>query len=162
VKPIGLRYLQGDILTDQAHYPTALAALHTPQPRNALGLALRGIATSCIDISDGLMADLSHCLKASKLAATIELSAIPVHDSVAEKLEDNEVQQCILAGGEDYELCFTTPADRGTDIAKIATDLAIPITRIGHTHTAKGEYALTIMCDDEPLVLDSKGYDHFA
>jgi thiamine-monophosphate kinase len=92
--------------------PRDLAALEFPQPRLGLGLALRGVATACIDLSDGLLADLGHVLEASGVGAELELRLLPCAESMA-ALPEAERRRLQLAGGDDYELCFTLPAACG-------------------------------------------------
>ena len=139
------------------------ARLEAPTPRVALGNALRGVATSCIDISDGLVGDLGHILEASAVGARIALDAIPRHPALAAKLRGAERAQALeflLAGGDDYELCFTAPRAAGGRIEAIARELALPITRIGGIHAAPG-----LVVDDErgkPLATLPHAFDHFA
>lgn len=120
------------------HLPIPLEALHAciermelPQPRCELGLALQGIATSALDLSDGLAGDLMHILRASAVAADIELTALPIHPAVSSSTTSEQALQLALGGGDDYELCFTVPADKERMINMLAASLAIPLTRIG-------------------------------
>jgi thiamine-monophosphate kinase len=99
-----------------------IAALQRPQPRVALGLALSGLATAAIDVSDGLLGDLGHILEQSGLAARLQIAVLP-----APTLE----RQAWLAGGDDYELVFTAPAARQPQIAALSLALDLPLTRIG-------------------------------
>lgn len=156
---LGLQQLQGKQSLAQPLYDQALAALHTPQPRCALGQALRGIATSCIDLSDGLLADLGHILNASNTGASLSLNQCPVNPAIADKLSDTKLQTAVLAGGEDYELCFSAPSNRRDAIAQLSQQLALPITRIG---TIQSDQTLTVLYDNKPVQFDTKGYDHFA
>ncbi len=156
---LGLQHLQGKQSLAQPFCDQALAALHTPQPRCALGLALRGIATSCIDLSDGLLADLGHILKASNVGAQLSLNQCPVNPAVADQLSNPHLQTAVLAGGEDYELCFTAPSRQRHAIAQLSQQLALAITRIG---SIQSDQTLTVLYDDKPVKLDTKGYDHFA
>jgi thiamine-monophosphate kinase len=154
----------GGRVTLDAH---ALAAcrerLDRPQPRVALGLALRGIANAAIDISDGLMGDLGHVLQRSHVGALIELAAIPRSAVIAAVLAGAERAlglQCLLAGGDDYELLFTAPRTAAQKIEAIAAVLQLPLTRIG-----------SIVREPGLAVVDERGarlaelpraYDHFA
>ncbi|MEY3651636.1 MAG: thiamin-monophosphate kinase, partial [Pseudomonadota bacterium] len=107
-----------------------LEKLQHPQPRISLGLALRGIANSAIDLSDGLLADLGHILDSSKLGATIDWSKIPHFESAAEHLSIETIQSFALTGGDDYELCFTAPSNRHSDIINIGKSLGIPLSQV--------------------------------
>ncbi len=100
-----------DSLPEEVRIP-CLAALQQPQPRVALGLALRGIANSAIDVSDGLLADLGHILERSGMAAEVRFDTLPAASFFASSGQamDELAQHCVLAGGDDYELCFTAPA----------------------------------------------------
>ncbi len=142
---------------------TCQAHLERPQPRIALGLALRGIATAAIDVSDGLVGDLDHVLDRSHVGAHVELAAIPRSNALAAKLAGSDralALQCLLAGGDDYELLFTAPRSAAQQIEAIAAVLPLPLARIG-----------AIVREPGLVVLDERGtrlatlphaYDHFA
>ncbi|MDP1734904.1 MAG: thiamine-phosphate kinase [Sulfuritalea sp.] len=149
---LGLAHLQGRTVLAEPQLGDCLAALHRPQARVALGLALRGLATAAIDVSDGLLADLGHILEQSARAARLQIPALP-----AAGLE----RDCLLAGGDDYELLFTAPASRDKDIAALTDALQLPLTRIGQiTSAPPGEL---LVCDDGGNVITpvQRGYDHF-
>ena len=133
--------------------------LHRPQPRTALGIALRGIATSCIDISDGLLADLGHILTASNLGAEIHLEQIPVSLYNLNHLNDVTVQQCALAGGDDYELCFTAPKNAQEKINSLSKQLNLQITCIGST---RADIGLQATYKNNQIKLLQQGFDHFG
>ena len=136
-----------------------LPALHLPQPRVALGIALRGLATSAIDISDGLLADLGHILERSGVAAEIEYQQIPLSQTMRMHLQDEPAKNCILAGGDDYELCFTVPATRHADILALSKSLDLPLTCIGIIGAGAG---LTVLEAGQPITITVTGFDHFA
>lgn len=123
--------------------------LNRPQPRVELGMALRDIATSCIDVSDGLTQDLQHILTASHVGALLCADTIP-HSGM--------LQQALCAG-DDYELCFTAPNKCDTQLQAIAAKLDIPITRIGHITTDRN--LLIIDKKNNALDLTLDGYKHF-
>lgn len=156
---LGLAHLQGKIVLENDALRASIHALHSPAPRAALGLALRGIATSCIDISDGLLADLGHILKASHLGATLDLEKIPCIDLLKNNLENQQFQSYILAGGDDYELCFTAPASKREVISLLSKQLNIPITCIARTRIDTGLQACYKNHEISPL---AHGFDHFA
>ncbi len=135
-----------------------LPALNSPQPRAALGQALRGIASSCIDVSDGLLADLGHILKASRCGASIQLENLPVSLYNSNHLHEPAIQQCVLAGGDDYELCFTAPKSARETIELIGKAQNLRLTCIGSTLTSIG---LQAMYKNTPLTLLKQGFDHF-
>lgn len=128
-----------------------------PSPRLATGQALRGIASSMIDISDGLLADLGHILDASGCAATIECGCLPL--SAALRGHPEFDWQWPLAGGDDYELCFTAAPEQMDPIMQIAADTGTPVTRIGEIWSGQG-----IVClgpDGKPMTFEQTGWDHF-
>ncbi|WP_310451490.1 thiamine-phosphate kinase [Sulfuritalea sp.] len=150
---LGLAHLQGRTTLTEPQLTDCLAALHRPQPRVALGLALRGLATAAIDVSDGLLADLGHILEQSALAARLQIPNLP-----AAGLE----RDCLLSGGDDYELLFTAPAASDERVAELAGKLELPLTRIGEIVAgAPGELVLN---DDDgsDITPARRGYDHFA
>ncbi len=138
------------------------ARLDTPVPRIALGLALRGVASAAIDVSDGLSGDLGHILERSAVGAVIDLASIPRSPTLAAMLAGPERATglaCLLAGGDDYELCFTAPPDAATRIRHIAAEVALPLTRIGSITTGSG-----LVVRDErgtPLPELPEAFDHF-
>ena len=136
-----------------------LPSLHRPQPRAVLGLALHSIATSCIDISDGLLADLGHILKASNCGAEIDLEQLPVSLYNLNHLQEPAIQQCVLTGGDDYELCFTAPKNTRKLIEEIGKDQHLLLTRIGSTRMAIG---LQASYKNNPITLSIQGFDHFG
>lgn len=158
---LGLARRQGKVsLRDTAIAP-CLAALDRPQPRVALGLALRGLATAAIDVSDGLLADLGHILERSTLAADIEFARLP-RAALECGADEAPARQCLLAGGDDYELAFAAPPERRDDVAAITARLGLPLTRIGRLRA--GPAGELILRDDagRPMAVDRRGFDHFA
>jgi thiamine-monophosphate kinase len=132
--------------------------LNRPEPRIKTGIVLRDVATSCIDISDGLIADLGHILKASKVGADINLADIPYSDSL-KKLDKELAIELALAGGDDYELCFTLPTGLPESVLKELESIC-PIYRVG-TITNQ-ELELSLMDDnDEPYNIKTNAYRHF-
>jgi thiamine-monophosphate kinase len=107
-----------------------LAALEYPAPRLELGWALRGVATSCIDISDGLAADLGHILEESGAGATVELGKLPCPASLA-ALPSPERWPLQLAGGDDYELCFTLRPESEAALSGLSHSAGVGLTVIG-------------------------------
>ena len=155
---LGLAHLQGKIILKN-ELAICLKALNTPTPRSALGLALRGIATSCIDISDGLLADLEHILKASNCGAKIDLVKIPCIELLKNNLDKPQFQEYILAGGDDYELCFTAPKSKHEQINALSKQLNLPISCVGSTRMAIG---LQADYKNNQIKLLKQGFDHFA
>ena len=130
-----------------AFFESTRLRLECPTPRIALGLALRGLASSAIDVSDGLLGDLTHILKASGCGAcietdtTIDLMAAYQHPQMANgllNLSDDQRLQFILAGGDDYELLFTAASSSRAKVRSAANRCATPVTRIGQIQAAPG------------------------
>ena len=114
-----------------------LIKLNRPIPRIELGFALKGIANSCIDISDGLEQDLSHIIKASKVGAMVDIQELPLSQSMIKYIESNDDWALPLCGGDDYELCFTAPENFYSEIINIAEFCKIKITKIGVINDSK-------------------------
>ncbi len=114
------------------------ARLNRPTPRVALGRALRGIASSCIDVSDGLLADLAHICRSSGVGADIDIDAMPASDALLGAF-DAELRRVLqAAGGDDYELCFTVPAAAGDALARALVEAGTQATWIGTIAAEKG------------------------
>jgi thiamine-monophosphate kinase len=143
--------------------PDALTAagtrMHAPVPRIELGLALHGIAHAAIDISDGLIGDLGHILERSHTGATIDADALPAGPMLALQTQDLR-RRFTLAGGDDYELCFTAPASARNAVLAAAQASATAVTRVGTVDAAPG---LRITdAQGQPLQLNLQSFDHFA
>jgi thiamine-monophosphate kinase len=135
------------------------AAMELPTPRVALGSALRGIATSAIDVSDGLLGDLGHILKRSGVGATLQVDALPRSAVLAAQplaLQRN----CTLAGGDDYELVFTAPPSQGAAVLAAAQGAGVAVTRIGRIEPAS--HGLRLL-DGDGAAVDQRfaAFDHF-
>jgi thiamine-monophosphate kinase len=158
---LALAQLQGQLTLPTEVSEQCLAALHTPQPRLALGLALRGLANSAIDISDGLCADLGHILAASKVGAELQLSAIPylAVSSIVDGLKDKRLEKAVLAGGDDYELCFSAPVAHHAEIMLLSKKLGLALTVIGEI--TDGTKLIVRGLDQEILDFKETGFDHF-
>ncbi|HEY1437205.1 MAG TPA: thiamine-phosphate kinase [Casimicrobiaceae bacterium] len=138
-------------------------ALLRPAPRVALGIQLRGLASAAIDVSDGLVGDLGHVLEASKVGAVLELAAIPRSKALDRQLASSArdiALQCLLAGGDDYELCFTAAPSHDSRVVALATELGLGIRRVG---TITAEPGLVVKdSSGRPLAPLPRAYDHFA
>ena len=146
---LALRALQGTLALAPQVLASARQRLEQPTPRVALGLALRGIASACADISDGLLGDLGHILERSGVGATVNTSvaitllaarayATGPHGSNGSSFSTEQALQCVLAGGDDYELVFTAPAARRGAVQAAAQGCGAAVIRIGVIETAAG------------------------
>ena len=152
---LGLASLEGE-----TGAPAELVSRYThPMPRLAAGLALRGVATSAIDISDGLLADAAHIAEASALALEISADRVPLSAPARAWLDTGGEGGLgrLLSGGDDYELLFTAPASRRTEVEALSLDA--PVTRIGRA--VAGEGVTCLGSDGEPVTIDRAGFTHF-
>ncbi|HEY0635605.1 MAG TPA: thiamine-phosphate kinase [Gammaproteobacteria bacterium] len=135
--------------------------LERPEPRVKEGMALREIASSAIDISDGLVADLGHILSASGFGATLEVEALPLSSLLCDVVADPVKRwELALASGDDYELCFTVSPHREATLLNMAQSWPCGVTRIGTIDSTAG---LRLQCrDGSPFSLEAHGFDHFA
>lgn len=157
----GLAILQDRLAVKDATQSAYLKKRHLrPTPRILHGQALRDLASSAIDLSDGLISDLGHILKASECGARIDLDALPYSDALKANVSAEQALQWALSGGEDYELCFTvSELNRGAlDVA--IGNLGIPFTCIGQV--GPESEGLQFLQNGKPVTLNLKGYDHFA
>ena len=158
---LGLAHLHGRCQLSEHLLSDCLAALQRPQPRVALGLALRNIASSAIDVSDGLLGDLGHILERSGVGAVVYLENLP--DAASRACSDPQVaRQCLLGGGDDYELLFTAPRARQQEILAISASSGLPLTAIGDI-VAASEPRLVLLDAGVAMPTPGKlGFDHFA
>lgn len=161
---LALAALKRRIKLKPAELASCAARLHSPQPRVALGRALRGVAHSAIDVSDGLLADLGHILESSDVAAEIELAALPASAVLRRYLDRVVACSALLAGGDDYELCFTAPRSARESIARLSREVRVKVTRIGSVRTHRKALPRLIVRapDGAALRVVRGGYDHFA
>lgn len=157
---LGLRHLLGEVelTTDEA--ASCLERLHAPVPRVELGQGLVGVAHGAIDISDGFMADLGHILERSGTGAEIHIEQVPAHPAVAARMADPLGQQCLLAGGDDYELCFTAPPGQAQAVLAAGARSGVSLARVGRITAVAGLRILG--ADGRDMKLEIQGYDHFA
>ena len=131
-----------------------------PRPRVSAGLALRGIASAAIDVSDGLLADLGHLCNASGCAADIDVERLPTSAAARDLFSPREVENWALSGGDDYELCFTSPPSRRQAVQWALASCGTPFRRIGRTRAGSG-----VLCrrSGQPIVpAGAAGYTHFG
>jgi thiamine-monophosphate kinase len=160
---LGLAALEGRTKLDADARAACVARLERPTPRVALGVALRGVASAMLDVSDGLTGDLGHLLDASGVGAVVDLAAIPRVAALDAKLAGAERElalQCLLAGGDDYELLFAAPPSRRRDVEAAGVAGGVSVTRIGRLEAGAG-----LVVHDEarkPLASLPRAFDHFA
>jgi len=137
-----------------------LERLNRPTPRLAAGTALRGQANACIDISDGLLADLGHICQASGVSAEIDAPMLPRSSAMLDLYDEASALHFALSGGDDYELCFTVPSQRLAEVQSDLARLGCGVTRIGRI--VEGEGVRVRTADGAWLDSQQQGWDHFA
>lgn len=156
---LALAHMQGKVGLSSESFKAVAPALHLPQPRIALGLALRELAHSAIDISDGLLADLGHILERSGKAAEIQFETLPISRHLRPFMVQAMGQNCALAGGDDYELCFTVASSRHAEVQNLSRQLFLPLTCIGKVVAGTG--CSVKGADGNVMKIEDFGYDHF-
>jgi thiamine-monophosphate kinase len=155
---LALEVFRGRVTLEGALFDQVRSAMELPQPRVALGVALRGIAHSAIDVSDGLLGDLGHILRRSGVGATIDVDAVPRSAALARQASEWQ-RLCTLAGGDDYELLFTAPPVHAQQVRDAAAQAGVPVACIGRTDPAPG---LRLVDRHGNAVADTFGsFDHF-
>ena len=174
---LALQALQGQVTLPPELLERARQRLEWPTPRVALGQALRGVASAALDVSDGLLGDLGHVLRASGVGAEIDVAA--TSDLIAaraclQRLEglfgskfgtafasaQELAQRCILAGGDDYELVFTAAPTRRATVQQCSQACGVPVTRIGHIQADPG--LRLRQAKGMPVSMRYASFDHFA
>ena len=161
---LALAALAGRIRLARTELARLERRLHAPAPRVALGQALRRIARGAIDVSDGLVADLGHICERSGVGAVVELARVPASLTMRRHLDHPAATAARLAGGDDYELCFTAAPRRRAAIGRVAARLGLALTFIGRIVSARrADRRVTVMdAAGRPLSLPARGYDHFG
>lgn len=155
---LGLAVLKGNLDVDADRGEFLIERYRRPRPRLGLGMALRGLASSCIDVSDGLLADLEHILETSAVGADIDLFAVPLSASDAQEL-GADARTRAITGGDDYELLFTVPADRVDEVDSAAAATGVAVTAIGRI--TAGSTLVVRGADGKALPVTGRGYRHF-
>lgn len=155
---LGLALLKGEIEAAAGRREFLIERYRRPRPRLSLGRALRGLATACIDVSDGLLADLGHILETSSVGADIELTAVPLSAGDAGEIGVADRIDAVT-GGDDYELLFTVPPSQAQSVAQAAMASGVPITAIGKITTGTG----ATLHDANGKVISARraGFQHF-
>ena len=159
---LALEVFRGSLALPADLFELARGRMEQPTPRVALGLALRGIATTAVDLSDGLAGDLGHVLRASGVGACLDADAaaglLAIGDTAGLDLAARRA--CTLAGGDDYELAFTAPASARAAVERAGRASATPVTRIG---AIEAEAGLRLV-DAQGAAVTQRfaSFDHFA
>ena len=156
---LALEVFRGNLSVNADIFRQARVRMEQPTPRVALGLALRGIASAAIDVSDGLLGDLSHILKASQVGASIHTALALTLFDAGKAVTGQQALHFVLSGGDDYELAFTAPAAQCDAVQRAGQISETPVTRIGQITAATSLQLL----DGEGVVVEntSASFDHF-
>jgi len=156
---LALEVFRGSVALPGEDFEAVRRAMELPQPRVALGLALRGVATAAIDLSDGLVGDLGHVLARSGAGATVAVDRIPRSPILA--TQPLALQHtCVLAGGDDYELLFTAPPAQDEAVRAAGARAGVAVVPIGRIEAEPG---LRLVDDaGRPVAFAERGFDHFA
>jgi thiamine-monophosphate kinase len=159
---LALEAIRGTVKAPPAVFEAARNRMDQPTPRVALGQALRGIATSAIDVSDGLLGDLGHILRRSSVGARIDTSAARrlMPAAAAAVLGDETLLEFVLAGGDDYELVFTAPSAARAAVQEASTQSGTPVLRIGAIEAEPG--LRLVDANGQLLQRHFASFDHFA
>jgi len=134
---LALEGFRGNVDLDGGVLQRVRRAMEIPEPRVGLGLALRGIASSAVDVSDGFVGDLGHVLKASSVGATVDVDALPRSGDLGSR-PVGEQRLCTLAGGDDYELVFTASPDAALRVREAAAQAGVAVTAVGRIDSERG------------------------
>ncbi|MDH5539873.1 MAG: thiamine-phosphate kinase [Rhizobacter sp.] len=155
---LALEVLRGRAVLEGGDFEAVRPAMEQPQPRVGLGMALRGVASSAIDVSDGLIGDLCHVLRSSGVGASVEVASLPRSAALGKQPQARQLE-CLLAGGDDYELLFTAPPRLADRVRAAARQGGVLVTRIGRIEAVSG---LRLQDADGRDVLNTFGsFDHF-
>jgi thiamine-monophosphate kinase len=157
---LALEVFRGTLSLPAEAFMQARERLETPTPRVALGQALRGVATACIDVSDGLIGDLRHVLQAGGMGAAIDAAACLTLMACGEHIDTDTRLDHVLAGGDDYELLFTAPADRRKLVDAAAQTTGTRVTRIGRIEPEPGVRLFD--AKGKPIARRFPSFDHFG
>ena len=156
---LALAAWQGQCLLNEESINVINEKLNRPQPQVELGLLLSDYASACIDISDGLIADLAHITDNSQVGARIIFEKIPLSKEFKQNLTDDAlIVPLVLSGGDDYQLCFTIPEKNNDEFKKIIKNTAILVTCIGEIEKESGVRCIK---DNKEINISEMGYQHF-
>lgn len=160
---LALEVFKGTVSLEATYFEAARLRMERPTPRVELGLALRGVANAAIDVSDGLLGDLSHILQRSQVGAVIETAWVQDSAAISDAMQSvafNKRLDFALAGGDDYELLFTAPPDQADEVLEAGEQCGVSITCIGRITPVAGVQVLDLQ--GLPMSRRFASFDHFA
>ncbi len=155
---LALENFRGTLALSGAQFDRVRLAMEQPQPRVALGQALRGVASSAIDLSDGLVGDLGHVLRRSGVAAVLDIDALPRSETLRQQPPDVQ-RLCLLSGGDDYELLFSAPAAAHRDVVAAARAAGVAVSCCGRIEAGSG--LRVVDRSGAAVQAPLAGFDHF-
>ena len=153
-----LAVMQGRLAVDEPAADYLMGRYYRPQPQVRAGQRLRGLASACIDISDGLLADLGHICNNSGVGAEVDVSQMPLSPPMAQQVSPEQALKWALTGGDDYQLCFTVPADKAGALQRLIEQGEVSATAIGDIVAGVG---VTCIKDGKAVPVTKTGYQHF-
>lgn len=160
---LGLQLAFGRLaVKDETVRAVLLGRLRRPDPRTTLGPRLPGLATACLDVSDGLVADLGHLCEESGCAAVLDSGRVPL-SAAARSVVDGDAARLAqaLTGGDDYELLFSAPESARPALSELAAVTGVPVTEIGHLTEGPAGAVTVRDSQGRPMDLPVRGWDHF-
>ncbi|MGP7735401.1 thiamine-phosphate kinase [Oceanimonas smirnovii] len=156
---LGLQQQLGNVTVAEPQQAFVRTKFEHPHPRILAGQALRDIASSALDLSDGLLGDLAHIAHASHVRAQLELELLPLSKAMTDTVKQEQAWQLALTGGDDYELCFTVPELHRGQLETSLAHCGVKFTRIGRM--VAGEAGVELTADGKPYQLAARSWDHF-
>ena len=156
---LALQHYKGQVSINSDYIKAIQTKLDFPRPRVLVGQSLREYASSAIDLSDGLLADLGHICKASNVGANIVLDDIPLSDGMLDTLSFDDAIDLALSGGDDYELLFTVSEDNKVGMETALSHVGIPVTCIGQINASQ---AISTTINSKPIPIKASGFEHFS
>lgn len=153
-------WLDRNTLTLDEHKNYLIQRFHRPTPRVELGDALSGVAHAMLDVSDGLLADLTHIAEASDVSIMVDAHLLPLSDALLNSFDKHQAVECALTGGDDYELAFTAPVETCDAVQFLSKTLNIPITRVGSVASSNTEASVQVK--NAVIDVTRLGYNHFS
>lgn len=156
---LALQHIQNKIELDESYQEAVHKRLNFPKPRILAGQAIRGYASSAIDLSDGLISDITHIIKASNVGANIVLDNLPISQASIDTLGEDNARELALKGGDDYELLFTVSENNKVALETSMGNTRNVITCIGQLNNSN---KLTVTSNSKAIDINAKGYEHFS
>jgi len=156
---LALQHITNEITLESRFVEPIMAKLDYPKPRVLAGQALREYASSAIDVSDGLIADLGHICIASNVGANIVLDSLPLSDILRDALLTEDAFKLALTGGDDYELLFTVSEDNKVGMETALANTGTAVTCIGQINASQ---TISTTLNNKPVAIHNAGFEHFS